>query len=153
MTRLLFGIARCLALVALLSASSLFAADCLKHAKTPDALVDLEHTWAKSLDAHDAQTLSCILADEFEDYSANGAVYGKSVVLDHLPQRKPGHNELSDLHPHVNGDMGYVRGLNTVTNPDGTVRAKVRFTDIFNYRDGRWLAVAGQESLVQDAPK
>jgi ketosteroid isomerase-like protein len=137
----------------LLLASPLFAADCPKHAKTPDALVEIEHTWAKSLETHDAAALACILADEFEDYSANGAVYSRSQVLEYLPQRKPSHNELSDIHPHVNGDMGYVRGLNTVILPDGTVKAKVRFTDIFNYRDDRWVAVAGQEALVEETPK
>jgi hypothetical protein len=142
-------ITRCAVPIALFLAPPLFAADCPKHAKTPDALVDIEHTWAKSLDTHDAQTLACILADEFEDYGANGAVFSRSQVLENLPQRKPGHNQLSDMHPHLNGDIGYVRGLNTVTNPDGTIRAKVRFTDIFEYRDGRWVAVAGQEALVQ----
>jgi hypothetical protein len=143
----------CQIAIALIFASSLFAADCPKHAKTPDALVDIEHTWAKSLETHDAVTLACILADEFEDYSANGSVYSRSVVLEHLPERKPSRNELSDLHAHVNGDMGYVRGLNTVIAPDDTVRAKVRFTDIFEYRGGRWVALAGQEALVQEIPK
>jgi hypothetical protein len=133
----------------LLFLASVFAADCPKHTKTPDALIEVEHTWAKSLETHDAQALGCILADEFEDYSVTGAVYSRSVVLEHLPERKPSQNELSDLHPHVNGDMGYVRGLNTVVLPDGTVKAKVRFTDIFEYRDGRWVALAGQEALVQ----
>jgi hypothetical protein len=29
--------------------------------------------------------------------------------------------------------------------------ASVRFTDIFAYRDGRWVALAGQETLVPEA--
>jgi hypothetical protein len=40
-----------------------------------------------------------------------------------------------------------------VIDADGQVRAKVRFTDIFVYREGRWLAVAGQESLVSETSK
>ncbi len=67
--------------------------------------------------------------------------------------RQPGRNQLSELHPHVYGEFGYVRGLNTVIDADGQPRDKVRFTDIFVYREGRWLAVAGQESLVSEASK
>ena len=33
---------------------------------------------------------------------------------------------------------------------NGNIVAKVRFTDIFVYRDGAWHAVAGQETLVDD---
>jgi hypothetical protein len=53
----------------------------------------------------------------------------------------------------VYGEVGYVRGLNTVTDGDGKILAKVRFTDIFVYRQGRWLAVAAQESLVAETSK
>jgi hypothetical protein len=60
---------------------------------------------------------------------------------------------LSELHPHVYGEFGYVRGLSTVLDADGKIRARVRFTDIFVYREGRWLAVAGQESLVKETSK
>jgi hypothetical protein len=56
--------------------------------------------------------------------------------------------KFSQLHPHVHDDFGYVRGLNAVVDPNG--KARVRFTDIFVYRDGRRLAVAGQESLLTD---
>jgi hypothetical protein len=31
------------------------------------------------------------------------------------------------------------------------VKAKVRFTDVYVYREGRWLAVAGQETLLPAA--
>ena len=51
---------------------------------------------------------------------------------------------------HIYGEIGYVRGLNTVTDPNGKVIANVRFTDIFVYRDGRWQALCGQETLLND---
>ena len=134
----------------LLMSSMLWAADCPKQAKSAEALVQTEETWAHALEAKDAGVLGCILTEEFEDYSANGSVYKRDVVLEHLPQRKPSHNELSELQPKLLGsDYGFVRGLNTVTAPDGSVVAHVRFTDIFAYRDGRWVALGGQETLVQ----
>jgi len=49
-----------------------------------------------------------------------------------------------------NRDFGYIRRRNTMLDPRGKVLARVRFTDIFVYRDGRWLAVAGQESPISD---
>jgi hypothetical protein len=33
------------------------------------------------------------------------------------------------------------------------VRARDRFTDIYIYRDQRWMAVAGQETLLPEAAK
>jgi len=52
------------------------------------------------------------------------------------------------MHAHIQGEMAYVRGMNRMTDNRGAVLARVRFTDIFVYRDGRWQAVAGQETLV-----
>ncbi len=137
--------------IVLLASPLLWAGDCPKQERSAAALVQVEQGWAHALEAHDADAVGCILEDEFEDYSANGAVYKRADVLAHLPQRKPGHNELSELQPHLLGkDYGYVRGLNTVKTPDGAVMARVRFTDIFEYRKGRWMAVAGHETLVQE---
>ena len=62
----------------------------------------------------------------------------------------PGKNILSELDPHVFGDFGYIRGLATLVDGQGKTNARVRFTDIYVYRDQRWLAVAGQESLLSD---
>jgi hypothetical protein len=70
-----------------------------------------------------------------------------------IPHRRPGNNQLSELHPHVYGEFGYVRGLNTVLDAEWKIRAMVRFTDIFVYREGVWLAVAGQESMVKETSK
>jgi predicted N-acetyltransferase YhbS len=43
-----------------------------------------------------------------------------------------------------------VRGLNRVVNANGEVVATVRFTDVFVYRERRWQAVAGQETMVTE---
>jgi len=118
-------------------------------AKDEAALVQIEQTWAKALEQHDAAAVGCILANEFEDADPNGALHSRAETMANVHRRSPG-NKLSDLHPHLYGDFGYVRGLNTVLDSDGKVLARGRFTDIFVYRDGRWLAVAGQESLLAD---
>jgi len=119
-------------------------------AKDKAALVQLEQTWAKTLEQRDGAAVGCILAVEFEDADPDGNLHDRAETLANIPHRRPGNNKLSDLHPHVYCDFGYVRGLNTVVDPGGKVLARVRFTDIFVYRVGRWVAVAGQESLLSD---
>jgi hypothetical protein len=52
------------------------------------------------------------------------------------------------MHAHVEGNSGFTRGLATLVDAAGKVVARVRFTDVFTYRDGRWQALAGQETLL-----
>jgi hypothetical protein len=113
-------------------------------AKDGDALVQLEQSWALALERHDSDAVSCILAEEFRDVDPDGKLHDRAENLASIVHRRPGRNQLSELHPHVYGEFGYVRGMNTVMDAEGKARAKVRFTDIFVYRDGRWFAVAGQ---------
>ena len=54
---------------------------------------------------------------------------------------------------HVVGVSGYLRGLATRVDGKGKTVALVRFTDIYVYRGTRWLAVAGQETLLPEAAK
>jgi len=121
--------------------------------KAEDVLLQIEHAWAKALDQRDAATVGCILADNFEDLDIDGAQHNRAEMLARIPQRPQRTNQLDEMQPHVYGNAGYVRGLNTVLDAQGKVIAKVRFTDIFVYQDGQWLAVAGQEVLVKEPSK
>ena len=122
--------------------------------KSEDVLLQIEHAWAKALDQRDVATVGCILADNFEDLDIDGAQRSRAEMLARIPQRPQGRtNQLSEMQPHVYGNAGYVRGLNTVLDVQGKAIAKVRFTDIFIYQDGQWLAVAGQEVLVKESGK
>jgi ketosteroid isomerase-like protein len=116
-------------------------------------LLQLERTWAKALEVNDGDVVGCILADEFADADVHGDLHNRGETLAHAAQRKSSHNDLSEMEPHVQGDFAYVRGLNTVTDRQGKIMAKVRFTDVFVYRDGRWVAVAGQETLLSQSPR
>ncbi|HEY7096253.1 MAG TPA: nuclear transport factor 2 family protein [Terriglobales bacterium] len=121
------------------------------HTKDTSALIQLEQAWAKALERHDVDTVACILGPGFQDADPEGQLHSREEVLAAIPKRRPGVNQLSELDPHLYGDVGYIRGLATLLDETGQVKAKVRFTDIFVYRDGRWMAVAGQESLVSNA--
>ena len=115
--------------------------------KNEAALVEIEKTWARALDAHDADTLSCILADEFDDVDANGKLNDRDTVLAKVGTSHAVQHQLSDLHAHVHGDFGYIRGVADGIDSQGK-GARVRFTDIYVFREGRWQCVAGHESLV-----
>jgi hypothetical protein len=131
-----------------------FAAGCpTNQPKDGSALVQLEQNWAEALARHDADAVGCILADEFQDVDPEGQLHNRAETLAAIPHRKPGTNQLSELTPQVYGDFGYIRGLATLVDAGGNTRARVRFTDVYIYRDGRWLAVAGQESLLPPAGK
>src|ERR1700751_3730236 len=99
--------------------------------KGGNALVQLEQAWASALEVHDADAVSCILADEFQDTDPNGKLHGRAETLAQISHRRPGKNLLSELDPHVFGDFGYIRGLATLVDGQGKTLAQVRFTDIY----------------------
>lgn len=128
------------------------AANCpANQPKTEAALIALERTWAEALSHKDADVIECLLAVEFEDADVDGSLHSRTETLANIPSRKARANRLTELRAHVESNMGFARGLNEILDPDGKVVARVRFTDIFIYRDGRWQAVAGHETLLGEA--
>jgi len=135
-------------------ASSAFAADCPRNQpKTEAALIELEQNWAAALSRKDADSVACIVADEFEDADVDGSLHTRSQTLEHIPHRKPVVNHLSEMRAYVEGNSGFTRGLATLVDASGKVVARVRFTDVFTYRDGRWQALAGHETLLGEASR
>lgn len=141
-------------LVVLLFSLPALAADCPKNQpKTEATLINLENTWADALSHKDAETVACLVADEFEDADVDGSLKTRAQMLAHIPQRKPGTNRLSEMRAHVEGNFGFTRGLAELVDASGKIVARVRFTDVFAYRDGRWQALAGHESLLSQATR
>jgi ketosteroid isomerase-like protein len=135
-------------------AVSAFAGDCPKNQpKTEAALIELEQNWAAALSRKDTDAVACLVADEFEDADVDGSLHTRNQMLEHIPNRKSGTNQLSEMRAHVEGNSGFTRGLATLVDASGKVVARVRFTDVFIYRDGRWQALAGQESLLSEAKR
>jgi ketosteroid isomerase-like protein len=140
--------------VLLVLALSAFSLDCPKsQPKTEATLIELEQNWAAALSRKDVDAVACMVAEEFEDADVDGSLQTRSEMLQHIPQRKPGVNHLSEMRAHVEGNVGFTRGLATLVDASGKVVARVRFTDVFTYRDGRWQALAGHESLVGEAKR
>jgi ketosteroid isomerase-like protein len=124
-------------------------------AKDGKALIQIEETWARALEHRDTAALGCILADEFEDAGPDGQLTARATTLakaaEHPAEHPAVHHELSDLRAQVHGDFGYIRGLATAADRQGKIMARVRFTDVYVYREGRWQCVAGHESMVTEA--
>jgi hypothetical protein len=130
-----------------------YAAPCpAAQAKDGSALVQNELTWAKALEQRDSATLSCLLAAEFEDAGPDGTLQNRDTTLAKASKHQPAHHELTEMHAQAHGDFGYIRGLATAVDAQGKVLARVRFTDIYVYRDGRWQAVAAHESILTGTP-
>ncbi len=139
-------------LLFLIAAPMAIAAPCpATQPRKEEALIELEQRWAKALEQQDTGALTCILADEFQDADIHGALHDRREALARAAQPRHGANHLEELRARIYGDTGFARGINRVLDTSGKVIAMVRFTDIFVYRDGRWQAVAGQETLVGDS--
>jgi ketosteroid isomerase-like protein len=128
-------------------------------AQTKDeaALIQNEQTWARALERQDIDALICLLADEFEDVGVTGSLSNRSDIVGRAQNHSDPHQELSQLHAHIYGDFGYIRGVATdagVPQRAGTLGrlpSKVRFTDVYVYRDGRWQCVAAHETAFPRA--
>jgi hypothetical protein len=125
-----------------------YAAACPVQTRVENALVENEQAWAKALEHRDTAALGCLLATEFEDAGPDGSLQDRGMTLAAAAKHRPVHHELTAMHAHVNGDFGYIRGLAAAVDAQGKVQARVRFTDIYVYRDGRWQAVAAHESML-----
>jgi len=117
-------------------------------ARDEATLAEIERTWAQALEKHDANALGCILADEFEDADIHGELTDKNATMNKLASSRVVHHELSDLHAHLHRDFAYIRGIADAVDPQTRKDTRVRFTDIYVFREGRWQCVAGHESLV-----
>lgn len=120
----------------------------------PDAASALrfEHTWLDMLNHKNTAALDCMLAPEFKDTSRKGALRPKEQVLRELPgQREQDKYQqtLTDLHADLFGDSAVVHGVNVISDQQGHEVLRIRFTDVLHYTDGRWQAVAAQETDEQ----
>ena len=117
-------------------------------AKDEGALFQAEQRWAKALEEKDPAALACILGAEFQDAGPDGQLTDRATTLAKAGDHKAPQHQLTGMQARVYGDFGYIRGLATAVDEQGKVLVQVRFTDIYVYREGRWQAVAGHESIL-----
>ena len=106
-----------------------------------------DQTWLEVLSKKDPAALNCMLAPDFVDISRKGELRPKEQVLRELPLRQDQYQQkLTDVDAKLYGDTAVVRGVNVITDKKGSEVLRIRFTDVLRFADGRWLAVAAQET-------
>jgi len=112
---------------------------------TPDelALLQLERDWMATWQKQDPVTLDGILADGFVENYQGQTTTKKQMIADMKAGiRKVESAEVSDMRAVVFGDQAIVNGISTAkgTERGKIVDSRMRYTDVFEKRDGRWRA-------------
>lgn len=116
------------------------------------ALIRLEQEYAKALIAKDRPFLDAYYASDFRGGNWMGfwtkSTMLKAVLDDRYSVRSM---DLSNLKVRISGTIGIVQGVsNEVTRVNGRdTSGRWSFTDIFEWRDGRWEAIASHTSELK----
>jgi hypothetical protein len=106
---------------------------------------DLSRAWAQ----HDRAFVESILAPEWSVTQADGSILDRATVLGPFFDTVSfDSNVVDDVTVMLFGDAAVVRGRTSVSaRVNGTpVNARIRFTDVFIRRSGRWQVVASHAS-------
>ncbi len=110
-------------------------------------LLALENRWLQV--EEDPVALEGILASDFL-HVVPGTIITKDQHLQFLREHPAGgkrpERRFENLHVRVYGEAGIVNGAVIETTEHG--EHKTLFTDVFAYRDGKWMAVSAQELPV-----
>jgi hypothetical protein len=119
-------------------------------------LIRLEEAYSQALIAKDRPFLEAYYAPDFRGGNWMGFWTKSTMLKAVLDDRYSVQSmSLSNLEVRTFGTIGMVQGVSTeVTRVNGrNTSGRWSFTDVFEWRDGRWLAVASHTSeLKPDAP-
>lgn len=124
---------------------------------TAATIRSLEKNWQTAIKEHDFGAVQMLLADDFEGTSSTGRKGRKAKLLTEVGKDKNVYSsarvrgmKVRSLEPNV----AVVTGIasETGTTPEGKrFKSARRFTDKWEYRDGRWQCVASEaERLPQE---
>ena len=118
-------------------------------------LLYMEQDWNDATVKHDADWTERNYSSFATDISARtGAIENKTQAVASARSSKRIYDvlELSELQSRVEGDVGVVTGVNLARGKDEQGKAfdqRIRFTDTFIKRDGRWQVWATQGTVIQ----
>lgn len=118
-----------------------------------DSVRAVEQARAQALLKADTVALSRLVADEFVEISRLGQLRTRA---DNIRDIASGDLRLTavkydSMTVHLYGDVAVLRGIadNTGTFRGFPFSGKIRYTRVFVRRDGRWQAVAMQQTMLQ----
>jgi uncharacterized protein (TIGR02246 family) len=115
------------------------------------AISRLVHEWLDALVKNDLNALDRIIADDYVITNSDGSVLGKQQDMEPLKAGlKFESAAVEDLKVRVYGDAAVVTGVTTFKGSFNgrAFAARERFTDVWVRRNGRWQAVASQETRL-----
>lgn len=118
-------------------------------------LIYMEQDWNDAAKGHDAAWIERNYAAFASDVSSRtGGIEYKSQAVASAKTDKVTYDalDLSELNARVEGDVGVVTGVNRLRGKDAQGKAfdrRVRFTDTFIKRDGKWQVWATQGTPIQ----
>jgi len=116
-----------------------------------DAYIDkAEKAWAAMATTKDASILNGYLADDFVGVTETGDERNKQQEIKYWSEQPS--DFASDTVPVMKyrhyGDTVIAQGAQTLKPKGGAFPMKIVWTDVWMYRDGKWQAVASQDSVV-----
>ena len=115
---------------------------------TQQKLVDMETAWSKAIVAKDAAAISGMVADDWSGQNPSGKMQDKAGMLAEI---KSGASTATDMNNHdvkarVIGVMAIVQGADDEKSSykGKDTSGAYTWTDIFEKRGGKWVAVASQ---------
>jgi hypothetical protein len=118
-------------------ASLLEAAERLAQAESKGDIPALEQLMASDYQGYDPSGRPQDRASVLRGYSEGGGVKVTTILQ-------------SDLRARVLGEAGLVAGINVMRGQQGHERfdLRLRFLDVYAWRDGRWQLVASQDTRL-----
>jgi ketosteroid isomerase-like protein len=120
-----------------------------------EILTDIEHRLAKAWVEGDREFIESVLADDWIVTDLTGRVLTKEEVLREAfgsDERQVASMEIDDIRVRSFGDWAIVTGRTKATGEyqGSMIDVKLRFTDVFALRDGRWQAIASQATMLNE---
>ncbi len=118
-------------------------------------LTYMEMDWNQAWKSRDGEWVRANFANNATEVSsATGMLETKAQSIESYKSDKNTYEslQLSNMNVRVNGDMAVVTGINHVKGKDAAGKAidrRVRFTDTFVKRDGRWMVMATQGTDIK----
>jgi ketosteroid isomerase-like protein len=119
---------------------------------TEASLLDAAGRLAQAEQQGDISALEQLLAPDYQGYDPSGRPQDRAGVLRGYAEGGVRVTTLrqSGLRVRVLGDTGLVAGINAVRGQQGTEHFdfRLRFLDVYAWRDGRWQLVASQDTRL-----
>lgn len=117
-----------------------------------DELVGIEASWSKALVANDVAAVGKIVAADWTGQNPSGKFTTRDMLLANMKAGKDTATSMTnhDVHVRIIGDLAIVQGSDEEKSQHlgKDTSGTYNWTDVFQKRAGRWVAIASQSTRV-----